>query len=101
MDCFTRSIQLDGSYFSPWYHKGVALTQLKRYEEAVLAYEEALKLMPSDASTLYNLAIVSYELNDVPRVRELLFEAEKHGHPRARNMLDDVEKALQNPKQPQ
>ena len=101
MVCFARSIQLDGSYFSPWYHKGVALTQLKRYEEAVIAYEEALKLMPSDASTVYNLAIVLYELNDLARVRELLCKAEKHGHPRARNMLDRVEKALQNPKQPQ
>jgi hypothetical protein len=67
-------------------------------------WESSITASRSDASTLYNLAIILNHLNerrDLSRVRELLSEAEKHGHPRARNMLDALDSALQNPEQPE
>jgi tetratricopeptide (TPR) repeat protein len=34
----------------PWYQRGFALLQLERHEEAIEAYEEALKRIPADAN---------------------------------------------------
>ena len=43
---------------SGFYNQGNALAQLKRYAEALQAYDESLKRVPNDPDTVHNRAIV-------------------------------------------
>ena len=45
-----------------YYNRGNALAQLKRYEEALAAYDEALKLAPGLDDAIYNRELVEQEL---------------------------------------
>ena len=89
--CFERSIECNGLFFSAWYHKGVALTQLEQYPEAAEAYEKARELVPTDASTIYNLALIRHALGQVDETRRLLVDAAEYGHPRASETLRDLD----------
>jgi tetratricopeptide (TPR) repeat protein len=91
LECFERAIENRSGFFSAWYHKGVALTQLERYPEAASAYERAREIVPIDASTIYNLALVRHALGQVDETRRLLIDAAKYGHPRASEILRDLD----------
>jgi tetratricopeptide (TPR) repeat protein len=43
--CFDEIIKSHPVYFPAWYNKGVALRQLKRTEEALEHFEEAIRLL--------------------------------------------------------
>jgi tetratricopeptide (TPR) repeat protein len=45
IDCFDEIIQLHPMYFPAWYNKGVTLRQLKRTEEALEHFDEAIRLL--------------------------------------------------------
>lgn len=92
--CFERATELNSRFFSAWYHRGVACSALERYEEAILAYGEAHRLNPSDASTSFNLGCVLAHLGRLEEAKKSLLAAEKAGHPRARDILNDIEKAI-------
>ena len=42
------------SSFNAWYNKGLALNKLGRYDEAIKAYDEAIRLDPNYAYPWYN-----------------------------------------------
>jgi tetratricopeptide (TPR) repeat protein len=67
---------------------------LERYEDAILAYEEAHRLNSSDASTSFNLGCVLARLGRLEEAEEGVIAAEKAGHPRARDILSDIQKAI-------
>jgi Flp pilus assembly protein TadD len=92
--CFERATELNPQFFSAWYHRGVACTMLERYEGAILAYGEAHRLNSSDASTSFNLGCVLAHLGRLEEARRSVLAAEKAGHPRARDILSDIEKAI-------
>ncbi len=94
LGCFERATELNPRFFSAWYHRGVACTALGRYEEAILAYEEAHRLNLPDASTNFNLGCVLTHLGRLEEAKKSLLAAEKAGHPRARDVLNDIEKAI-------
>jgi tetratricopeptide (TPR) repeat protein len=90
--CFERATDLNPQFFSAWYHRGVACTALELYDEAMLAYGKAHTLNPSDASTSFNLGCVLFHLGRLQEATESLLAAEKAGHPRARDVLNDIQK---------
>lgn len=51
------SIDLDTSIFETHYNLGVALIEIKEYEEAVSSLENAIKLKPDFADSYYSLAL--------------------------------------------
>ena len=58
------SIDLDTSIFETHYNLGVALIEIKEYEEAQTALENAIKLQPDFADSYYSLAIAYEGLAD-------------------------------------
>ena len=46
-----------------WFNKGVALTKESRFKEALLAFEQAIKINPKNANAWYNKGIVLAELD--------------------------------------
>nr|BBH93014.1 hypothetical protein KTA_12130 [Thermogemmatispora argillosa] len=65
--------RLNPSYARVWVHKGYVLLQLKRYREALAAYEEALRLDPGHRGAASNKAGV---LARLLRYREALAACE-------------------------
>ncbi len=47
---------------SDWFYKGFHLDELNRYEEALTAYEQALRLEPANGNTWNNKSIALYNL---------------------------------------
>ncbi len=92
--CFERATELNPRFFSAWYHRGVACTVLKRYDDAILNYEEAHRLNPLDASTSYNLGCVLAHVGRLDEAERSVLTAEKAGHARARDILNDIQKAI-------
>jgi len=45
-----------------WVEEGNALSDLKRYEEALAAYEQAIRLDPNYAKAYYNIGVALYDL---------------------------------------
>ena len=93
LGCFERAAELNPRFFSAWYHRAIACTELLRYEDAISAYREAHRLNPWDASTIFNLGCVLFHLGRLEEAKGSLLAAEKAGHPRARDLLNDIQKA--------
>lgn len=53
LDCYNRSIQLDGTDPSSWMRLGLAYSGLKRYSEALSAYNESIRLKRDQAQAWY------------------------------------------------
>ena len=35
LECFTKSVELDSGNYEAWFNKGIALTELGKYQEAL------------------------------------------------------------------
>jgi tetratricopeptide (TPR) repeat protein len=44
---YEKALQLDAQLYQAWYGKGLVLTYWKRPQEALAAYEQALKINPN------------------------------------------------------
>lgn len=51
---FDAAVRLDAQYAVAWTNRGGALFALKRYDEAIASYSEAIRLAPRYLSPLYN-----------------------------------------------
>lgn len=88
---FDAALRLDPLYAVAWTNRGAALFALKRYDEAIAAYSEAIRLAPRYVSPLYNpyndralAREAKGDLAGATRDRDLavpLFEAASRGAP--------------------
>ena len=53
LDCFNKSIQLDGANATAWMSKGQALSGMERHDDALSAYNESIKLDANLAEAWY------------------------------------------------
>ena len=51
---FDRAIALDPNHYRAWIDRGIALSNLNRYEESLAAYDRALELQPRNDLALAN-----------------------------------------------
>jgi len=54
LECFTKSVELDSGNYEAWFNKGIALTELGKYQEAIAVYDNVLKLVPNYAAAWYH-----------------------------------------------
>lgn len=50
---FAQATDIDPEFDQAWYNKGGALLRLRKYLEAIRAFDKALKLNPRDQEALY------------------------------------------------
>ncbi|MBD2485541.1 tetratricopeptide repeat protein [Planktothrix sp. FACHB-1365] len=74
-NCEQKVIDLKEDFYWGWYSKGNALRQLKRYEEALVSFDKAIKIKSDDADcwkdrgfTLLNLALYEAGLFHFPKL---------------------------------
>ena len=82
-----------------WHYKGLALHEMKKYDEAIDAYNEALTLKPNDAEVLYDLSKSHMNYGDIDKCLELLDQACKLDAGKRKRLLVDqnFEKLSDNP----
>ena len=64
------SIDLDSSMYETYYNLGIAATNAKKYDTAIEAFENGIKIKPNFADFYYSLAVAQAEYSDE------LFEAD-------------------------
>lgn len=87
LTCFDNAIDIDDSLFTVWYQKGVALTQLERYEETISAHLRAQELYAFEPSVAFNLGQIFAHLQRHDEALVQLDTAAKLGHPRAADSI--------------
>lgn len=72
-ECFERAVQIEGNDIYAWFYLGVCYTQLKRYQEAINAYENnVLRLNPEHIDAMTNLAYIYSALGNQEKSLEYL-----------------------------
>jgi len=67
LEYFDRALALDQNFTAAWYAKGVALHNMKQYDEAILCYDRALAIDPGDAGAW---SLKATTLRDMGRLNE-------------------------------
>lgn len=64
-------------YYNVWLNIGFCFDKLKRYEEAIKAYEKAIKLNPKEALSYSNLGELYFDLGNLEDASKMVKEAIK------------------------
>ncbi|MGP8023872.1 MAG: tetratricopeptide repeat protein [Methanobacterium sp.] len=78
-----------------WYNKGKVFMDLGRYEEAIKAYDNALRVSPKDIASWYNKGVSLEKLDKVKDAIEAYNTALKLD-PEFKPALKDKEELLKN-----
>ena len=52
MEAFDKAIEINPQDSDAWYNKGLALTKLNKYDEAMKTYDKAIEIHPQDPIAL-------------------------------------------------
>ena len=84
---FSKAIQYDKNNFEAYYYRGCARTNARKYEEAILDFNQAIALKPDYADAYFNLGRVYVILNDDDNACANYKLAQKHGRPNLEDYL--------------
>ena len=56
LQCYYKATTLQPNDSLLWYNKGVVLTDLERFDDAIINYEKAISIQPDYADAWYNKA---------------------------------------------
>lgn len=74
---YKKLFALKPDHFFAWKNYGLSLRYLGRYDEALEAFEEALKISPNNSEILYNIAAIYALMHNKPQMLEYLSYAIK------------------------
>ncbi|KYC35573.1 serine/threonine protein kinase [Scytonema hofmannii PCC 7110] len=89
---FDQAIKLDNQYYDAWQGKGLALSDLKRYEAALAALNKAKDLAPNNALIWANIWSVLQELGKTQEAEQAYQKAIELGFP-----AEELEKSRKTP----
>jgi tetratricopeptide (TPR) repeat protein len=69
------ALELDGKSADNWNYLGLLLRDDKRYEEALAAHEEAVRLTPTEPTSHFYMALLLIQLKRFDRASHELYEA--------------------------
>jgi tetratricopeptide (TPR) repeat protein len=88
-----RALQIDPQNSTAWNIKGIDLFDLKRYDEAIMAYEQAIKINPHDAFSWALKGDALYEQNKTDEAEKAW---DKKNDILESNRISNRNKALEN-----
>jgi tetratricopeptide (TPR) repeat protein len=75
LEDIARAIALDSNFAPAWRNKGLVLETMNRNQEAIAAYDQALKLTPDDYNTWTNRGFALYKLKQYAAAKASFEEA--------------------------
>jgi protein O-GlcNAc transferase len=83
-----------------WHYKGLALHEMKKYDEAIESYRESMNISTDDAEIIYDLSKSHLQCGEIDKCLELLDRACKLDSDKRKRLLVDpsFEKLSNNPK---
>lgn len=57
-----------------YYNIGIILEKIKRFDDAILAYEKALKIEPEDTDIMFNLGLANIKIEDYDEAEKLFLK---------------------------
>lgn len=98
LQSFSQAIKLEPTYWLAYYNRGNVYAALKQYRPAMADFAQVVKLNPKHAQAYLNLGILLLNQNDLVKARHCFESADKLGHPKAKNYLQQMQ---QQPKPPE
>lgn len=83
IESFDKAIQLRDNFHPAWLGKGIALTEIARYQPALAAFDQAIKRQPQDPFIWANRGDTLTELKRYREARDSYQQAIDLGFPRA------------------
>ncbi len=71
---FDKALEIKSEYYSAWYNRGIALSDLGRHKEAIVSFNKALEIKPDYYAALYNWGTA---LNILGRYEEAIASFDK------------------------
>jgi len=92
-----RSIQKGNLSAEVFNLQGVLLNQFKRYSEAIISFQNVLKIDPNHAVAAINMAVAYININDLNKAREILLKIrpnvqEQKLKDRINQLLEEIKK---------
>lgn len=69
-----KSIQAGNLSADVFNLQGVLLNQMKRYSDAIISFQNVLKIDPNHAVAAINMAVAYFNINDLNKAREILLK---------------------------
>ena len=76
MNRLEASVDLDSTMYETYYNLGIAATSAKKYEKAISAFQEGIKIKPDYSDFYYSIAVAQSSYAD-ELVEEEVFDNEK------------------------
>lgn len=86
------SIDLDSTMYETYYNLGIAATNAKKYDVAIAAFEDGIKIKADHANFYYSLGVAQSEYAD-KLVEDSYFDTEKEESVKKEVSAEDKEKA--------
>jgi len=61
---YEKAIEVNPKDSSTWYNKGLALYEIKNFEEAIKAYDKVTEINPQNSNAWYNKGLAFYEIKN-------------------------------------
>lgn len=102
-DCFSRAIERNPGHEWAWFNRGNARNALKRTDEAIADYQQALRVAPQRNSARLNLALIYEKQNRLEDALRLLIDALRQdpGYAKAKTAFERVREKLRGQLQPE
>jgi tetratricopeptide (TPR) repeat protein len=71
MSSLPAAIALNPKYEYAWYNRGMALTNLERYQEAIAALDQTLQINPHSKDAPQNRDSLIRKVSQVPRTNAM------------------------------
>ena len=94
-----RAIELVPNHEHAWLRKGVALSQMRRRQEALDCFDHLLSLNPDWGDAWYNKGVLLLNAKDVLEARICFEKAQQLGHHRAAAGIVQCDRQMSQPKE--
>ena len=65
MEYYTKALEINPKFVEAWFNKGDTLRDLRKYEEAMVCFDKALEVNPSQEQTKRNREIAREKMKHI------------------------------------
>lgn len=95
---FERAVSVTQENFIMYTDLGVAYDRNEQIEQAIWAYNEAIRIRPATIEAHNNLAVLYYEMGEYAKAWDEVARCRKYGYEPNKKLIEDLSSAMPEPK---